>query len=172
MIREKMNQPTLVIVKPDGLQKSLTGSILTKLSETKLTIIATKVKEVSRSLAEEHYRHMKEKPFFEEIVSYLMGEYHTKRVMAIVYIGEDSIAKIRKICGATNPEEAEPSSIRGSYGRITTKGVYENVIHASGNMEDAEREIKLWFDPDEIVYSNLFPTKEVTLSNVKKKVWA
>ena len=166
-----MNQPTLVIVKPDGLQKSLTGSILTKLSETKLTIIATKVKEVSRPLAEEHYRHMKEKPFFEEIVSYLMGDYHTKRVMAIVYHGEDSITKIRKICGATNPEEAEPSSIRGSYGRITTKGVYENVIHASGNMEDAEREVKLWFEPDEIVYSNLFPVKEQTFANVKKKVW-
>ena len=101
-----------------------------------------------------------------------MGEYHTKRVMALVYHGEDSIQRIRKICGATNPEEAEPSTIRGSYGRITTKGVYENVIHASANPGDAEREIKLWFDPEEIVYSSLYPTKEQVLSNVKKKVWA
>ncbi len=167
-----MNQFTLVIIKPDGLQKSLTGSILTKLSETKLVIIGTKIKEVSRALAEEHYRDMKEKPFFEEIVSYLMGEYHTKRVMALVYQGEDAIMKIRKICGATNPEEADPSTIRGSYGRITTKGVYENVIHASGNPGDAEREIKLWFNPDEIVYSDLYPTKEQVIQNVKKKVWA
>ena len=167
-----MNQPTLVLIKPDGLQKSLTGSVLTKLSETKFVIIAAKIKEVSRDLAEQHYYQLKDKPFFEEIVSYLMGEFHTKRVMAMVYIGDDSIAKIRKVCGATNPEEAEPSSIRGSYGRITTKGVYENVIHASSNPEDAEREIKLWFDPDEIVYSNLFPTQEVTVANVKKKVWA
>lgn len=166
-----MNQPTLVLIKPDGLQKSLTGSILTKLSETKLVIIAAKIKEVSRELAEEHYRQLKDKPFFEEIVSYLMGEFHTKRVMAMVYHGDDSIAKIRKICGATNPEEAEPSSIRGSYGRITTKGVYENVIHASSNPEEAEREIKLWFEPNEIVYSNLFPTREAVLDHVKKKVW-
>ena len=166
-----MEQATLIIIKPDGLQKSLTGGILTKLSETKLVIIAAKVKEVSRSLAEEHYRHMKDKPFFEEIVHYLMGDYHTKRVMAMVYHGEDSILKVRKICGATNPEEAEPSTIRGSYGRITTKGVYENVIHASGNPEDAEREIKLWFEPDEIVFSGLYPTKEQVFSNIKKKVW-
>ena len=167
-----MNQFTLVIIKPDGLQKSLTGGILTKLSETKLVIIGAKIKEVGRALAEEHYRDMKDKPFFEEIVSYLMGEYHTKRVMALVYQGEDAILKIRKICGATNPEEADPSTIRGSYGRITTKGVYENVIHASGNPGDAEREIKLWFEPDEIVYSNLYPTKEEATKNVKKKVWA
>lgn len=167
-----MVEATLVIIKPDGLQKSLTGNVLTRLSETKLVIIATKIKSVSRELAEEHYCHMKEKPFFEEIVKYLMGHYHTNRVMAIVYYGEDAIAKVRKICGATNPEEAEPGTIRGSFGRITTKGVYENVIHASGNTQDVAREIKLWFDPDEIVFENLFPTKEAALSNVKKKVWA
>ena len=166
-----MKQATLVIIKPDGLQKSLTGSILTKLSETKLEIIGTKIKEVSRPLAEEHYRDMKDKPFFEEIVSYLMGEYHTKRVMALVYHGEDSIPKIRAICGATNPEEAEPSTIRGSYGRITTKGVYENVIHASGNPKDAEREIKLWFEPEEIVFDNLYSTKVQIFQNIKKEIW-
>lgn len=166
-----MEEPTLVIIKPDGLQKSLTGNILTRLSETKLVIIAAKMKSVSRELASEHYRHMKDKPFFEEIVRYLVGEYHTNRVMALVYYGEDAISKIRQICGATNPEEAAPGTIRGSYGRITTKGIYENVIHASGNTEDATREIKLWFEPDEIVHPNLFPTKDATLSQ-KKKVWA
>ncbi len=166
-----MQEPTLVIIKPDGLQKSLTGNILTRLSETKLVIIAAKMKSVTRELASEHYRHMKDKPFFEEIVRYLVGEYHTNRVMALVYYGEDAISKIRAICGATNPEEAAPGTIRGSYGRITTKGIYENVIHASGNTEDVTREIKLWFEPDEIVHPNLFPTKEVTLSQ-KKKVWA
>lgn len=167
-----MEQPTLVIIKPDGLQKSLTGNILTRLSETKLVIIATKIKSVDRPLAEEHYRHMKDKPFFEQIVKYLVGDYHTRRVMALVYHGEDAIAKIRKVCGATNPEEADPSSIRGAFGRITTQGIFENVIHASGNTEDAEREIKLWFDPDEIVFDNLYPSKETTISQFKKKVWA
>ena len=166
-----MQEPTLVLIKPDGLQKSLTGNILTRLSETKLILISAKIKAVSRRLAEEHYCHMKDKPFFEEIVKYLMGEYHTKRVMAIVYYGEDAISKVRQICGATNPEEAALGTIRGSYGRITTKGIYENVIHASGNVPDAEREIKLWFEPDEIVFDNLYPTKETTVSS-KKKVWA
>ncbi len=165
-------QATLVLVKPDGLQKSLTGNILTRLSETKLVIIGTKIKAVARELAEAHYSHMKDKPFFEEIVKYLMGEYHTKRVMAVVYCGEDAVQKVRKICGSTNPEEAEPGTIRGSFGRITTKGVYENVIHASGTVEEAAHEIKLWFQPDEIVFDDLFPTKEIVVSQVRKKVWA
>ena len=90
--------------------------------------------------------------------------------MALVYWGKDAIAKVRKIAGATNPEEAEPTSIRGAYGRILTSGLYENVVHASSNEEEAEREIKLWFEPDEIVYP-LYPTKEVIVDKVKKKVW-
>ena len=167
-----MEQPTLVIIKPDGLQKSLTGNILTKLSDDKHVIIASKVKVVSRELAEEHYCHMKEKPFFEEIVKYLMGEFHTKRTMALVYYGEDVIQRVRRICGATNPEEAAPGTIRGSYGRITTKGVYENVIHASSDSKDAEREIKLWFQPDELAIENLFPTKEVLQAQKKIRTWA
>ena len=167
-----MEQPTLVIIKPDGLQKSLTGNILTKLSDENHVIIGTKVKVVSRELAEAHYCHMKDKPFFEEIVRYLMGEFHTKRTMALVYYGEDVIQRVRKICGATNPEEAAPGTIRGSYGRITTKGVYENVIHASSNAEDAEREVKLWFEPDELAVDNLYPTKEVIQAQKKIRTWA
>jgi nucleoside-diphosphate kinase len=167
-----MEQATLVIIKPDGLQKSLTGNILTKLSDTRLTIIAAKVKQVSRQLAEEHYKHMKEKPFFEEIVLYLMGEFHTKRTMALVYYGDDAISRVRQICGATNPEEAAPATIRGSYGRITTKGVYENVIHASSDPKDAEREIKLWFEPDEIVHDDLYPTKEIVQAQKKVHTWS
>ena len=144
-------EATLIVIKPDGIQKSLTGNILTRLSETRLVIIAAKMKKVSQELAEEHYFHMKDKPFFNEIIKYLTGEYHTKRVMAMVYYGDEAIMKVRSVCGATNPEEAEPGTIRGSFGRITTKGVYENVIHASANHEDSAREIKLWFDPDEVV---------------------
>ena len=166
-----MEEPTLVIIKPDGLVKSLTGNILTKLSDSHLVIIAAKVKTVSRELAEEHYGQLRDKPFFEEIVRYLMGEFHTKRTMALVYYGPDAISRVRKICGATNPEEADPASIRGAYGRITTKGVYENVIHASSNKVDVEREIKLWFEPQEIVVDNLYPTKEST-KTIKTRIWA
>jgi nucleoside-diphosphate kinase len=93
------------------------------------------------------------------------------KVMALVYHGEDAIQKVRTICGATNPEEAEPNTIRGAYGRITTSGIYENVIHSSANPEDAEREIKLWFKPEDLVY-HIFPVEEALQQNVKALVWA
>ena len=165
-----MEQATLVLIKPDGLKKSLTGNILTRLSETKLDIVGARIVKVSRELAEKHYEMLKDKPFFEDLLKYLMGEYHKKKVMALVYYGEDAIQKVRNICGATNPEEADPVSIRGAYGRITTKGVYENAIHASTNPEESEREIKLWFSPDEIIV-DLYPTKKVK-KNVEQHVWA
>ena len=165
-----MIQQTLVLIKPDGLKKSLTGNVLTRLSETKLDIVATKIVKVSRELAAEHYRELKDKPFFDDLLKYLMGEYHKKKVMALVYWGEDAIEKVRKICGATNPEEADPVSIRGAYGRITTKGVYENVIHASTNPQEAEREIKLWFQPDDIIM-DMYPVK-IVKGPCERRVWA
>ncbi|OGX46389.1 MAG: hypothetical protein A3G38_00170 [Omnitrophica WOR_2 bacterium RIFCSPLOWO2_12_FULL_51_8] len=167
-----MNQAALILIKPDGLKKSLTGNILTRLSETKLEIVAAKMARVSRGLAEEHYKHLKDKPFFEEIIRYLRGELHDRRkVMALVYWGKEAIKKCRELAGATNPEEAEPTSIRGSYGRITTSGVYENVIHVSSNELEAEREIKLWFAPEEIIVE-LYPKKEVSERDFKRAVWA
>lgn len=167
-----MNQAALILIKPDGLKKSLTGNILTRLSETKLEIVAAKMVRVSRELAEEHYKHLKEKPFFDELVKYLRGELHDrKKVMALVYWGRDAIKKCRELAGATNPEEAEPTSIRGSYGRITTSGVYENVIHVSSNEAEAEREIRLWFKPEEIIV-DLYPTKDTLFKEQKRKEWA
>ncbi len=165
-------EQTLVLIKPDGLKKSLTGNILTRLSETRLEIAGARVVRVTRELADEHYKALKGQPFFEELIRYIMGEYHERRkVLALVYHGEDAIQKVRNICGATNPEEAEPSSIRGAYGRITTSGRYENAIHASANAEDAEREIKLWFCPEELVY-HIYPVRETEMERVKKTVWA
>ncbi len=167
-----MSQSTLVIVKPDGLKKSLTGNILTRLSETKLEIIAAKVVKVNRELAAEHYRHLKDKPFFDDVIKYLLGEYHDRhKVLAMVYWGKDAIKKVREIAGATNPEEADPVSIRGAYGRITTKGVYENVIHASSDETDAEREIKLWFKPEDVIV-DVYASKVATFKDVTMKVWA
>lgn len=167
-----MLQQTLVLIKPDGLIRSLTGNILTRLSETKLEIIATKMVRPSRELAVNHYRHLKDKPFFEELIKYLVGELHDRRkTMAMVYWGEDAISKVRQLAGATNPEQADPTSIRGSYGRIHSNGLFENVIHASENEAEAEREIKLWFDPDEIIV-DLYPTKEQVKERVSIRVWA
>jgi len=166
-----MKELTLVLIKPDGLKKSLTGNVLTRLSETKLDIVATKIVKVTRELAEEHYSHMKDKPFFDALIRYLMGEFHKEKVMAMVYWGPGATTKVREICGATNPEEADSVSIRGAYGRITTKGVYENVIHASANIEEAEREIKLWFEPDDIIV-DAYPVKSAVLTNATRRVWA
>lgn len=162
-------EQSLVLIKPDGLVKSLTGDVISKMSETDLKIVGAKIVQVTRELAEEHYQHLREEKFFDELVKYIMGEYHTKRVLALVYHGEDAIKKIRKIVGATNPEKAEPTSIRGKYGRITSAGVFENVVHASENLKDAEREIKLWFRPDELVYT-LYPT-EIKKVNIDKIFW-
>jgi len=165
-------EQTLILIKPDGLKKSLTGNILTKLSETKLVIIGARVVKVSQGLAEEHYKELSGKPFFKDLLLYIQGKYHNcERVMALVYQGEDAIKLVRSIAGATNPEEADPTSIRGAYGRITTKGVYENVIHASANPADAEREIKLWFTPEEIVLP-IYPSKTVNKNNQQVLDWA
>jgi nucleoside-diphosphate kinase len=167
-----MKQQTLVLIKPDGLVKSLTGNILTRLSETKLEIVAAKIVKVTPELAKEHYQHLQDQPFFDELINYLLGHLHArKKVMAMVYWGEDAISKVRSLAGATNPEEAEPTSIRGSYGRITSKGVYENVVHASSNESEAEREIKLWFSPDEIIL-DAYPTKKITKEKIETTVWA
>ncbi len=164
-------EATLVIIKPDGLKKSLTGNILTRLSESKLKIIGAKIVKVSKELAERHYAHLKDKPFFPELIKYITGQLHgDNRVLVLVYWGEDAIEKVRSLSGATNPEEAHPTTIRGQYGRILTTGLFENVIHASSNKKEAEKEIKLWFEPSEIVY-DLYPTKETTLGEYKKRIW-
>lgn len=165
------NEATLILIKPDGLVKSLTGNILARLSETKLEIVAAKMVRVSRKLAIDHYRHLKNEPFFEEIIKYLTGELHKrKKVMVLIYWGPSAIRKVRELAGATNPEDADSTSIRGSYGRITRSGIYENVIHCSANPQDAERETKMWFSPSEIIV-DLYPSQDVVESSVKRRDW-
>jgi len=166
-----MIQQTLVLIKPDGLIRSLTGNILTRLSETKLEIVAAKMSRVSKELAEAHYQHLSDKPFYPELIQYLQGELHDRRkIMALIYWGEDAIVKVREMAGETNPEEAAPTSIRGSFGRIRSSGLYENVIHASSSEPEAEREIKLWFQPGEVVV-DLYPTQWVAEREVKVLRW-
>lgn len=167
-------QYTLVIIKPDALVKSLTGNILTRLSEARLRIVGAKVVKVTRELAEKHYAHLKDKPFFNDLYEYFSGRTYGpeyERVLAFVYEGEDAINRVRKIAGATNPLEADPTTIRGAYGRINKSGVMENVIHCSDSEESAEKEIKLWFKPDEIVVP-IYPTKVVYKDNYPVLEWA
>jgi nucleoside-diphosphate kinase len=162
-----MKESILVIVKPDGMIKAHAGHVLSRFEETDLTLVGARVVKVSRELAEAHYVHLKDKPFFDELIRFLMGDLHDHRmVLAMVFTGEDSV-KGRNIAGATNPELADPHSIRGSMGRVTTKGVFENVIHVSSDPIEGEREIKMWFPPEELAVE-LFPT---AISG-RRKVWA
>ena len=166
-----MKTPALVIVKPEGLYRSIVGEILNKFAETDLEIVAMRLIEVSRLQAEEHYKQLKEQPFFQGVIKHLMGKYHDgARALIIVYYGQDAIRKCRKIAGATNPEEADPRSIRGSLGRITSDGIYENVVHVSSDAEEAKREIRLWLSPDE-VYANIYPTRTIKKSTIRKREW-
>lgn len=145
---------TLVLIKPDGAKRKLTGLVMDRLDQAGLKLVAAKMVSVSEELAREHYRDLQGKPFFEGLIRYIRGEFHgidDHGVLALVYEGEGAIALVRKVAGATNPEQADPASIRGSFGRITTGGQFENVLHASGNPADAQREVGLWFKPAEIL---------------------
>ncbi|MDE1976476.1 MAG: nucleoside-diphosphate kinase [Elusimicrobia bacterium] len=149
-------EQTLILIKPDGAARRLTGLAVDRLDAAGLEMAAAKMVSVSEDLARKHYQDLAGKPFFENLIRYIRGEFHgfkDHRILALVYRGEGAVARVRQIAGATNPEEAAPGTIRGSFGRVTTKGQFENVIHASGNAADAAREIALWFKPEEILPS-------------------
>jgi nucleoside-diphosphate kinase len=166
---QKELEQTLVLIKPDALKNSLTGYVLSQLSEfhTGLRFAASKIVHVSRMLAEEHYAEHRGKVFFPGLIEFIMGSIHypeeiwKRRVVAYVYQGPDAILKIRDIVGPTNPHEARvkrPGSIRSlgtvvpildASGNVVSQRI-ENLIHASANLADAEREVKLWFRPTDI----------------------
>lgn len=161
----------LILIKPDIMAKGLMGHILSRFAELDLELIALKSTVATRDLAEKHYGQLRDKPFFNDIVEYLQGNLHRQnKIVVIVYAGKDAIRRCRELAGATNPEEADPRSIRGSLGRITTAGVYENAVHVSSNPEEAEREIKLWFLPEELG-TDTYPTKTIGPEFDKMKVW-
>ncbi|HHT49705.1 MAG TPA: nucleoside-diphosphate kinase [Firmicutes bacterium] len=128
---------TLVLLKPDAVERRLVGRILGLYEEKGLQITALKMLKPSRELVEAHYAEHKDKPFFAELVTYLTRG----MVCALIIEGENVIKTVRKINGATDPAEAEMGSIRGLF--ALTKN--ENLVHASDSPESAEREIKLWF---------------------------
>ena len=166
-----MKSVAFVLIKPDGIVKGLVGAVLDRFEQSGLELLTIRMKMVDRSLAEKHYHHIKGEDFFEGVVQYLTGQLHRqKKVMAMIYKGPEAIRKCRQIAGSTNPEEAHPKSIRGAFGRITTKGVFENIVHVSSTQKDAEREIKLWFDPDEHI-EKLYPTELIHVGSQIKKVW-
>jgi len=147
-------EKTLILIKPDAAKRKLTGLVIDRLENSGFEMVGAKLVRVNEELARKHYESLKDQPFFENLIRYIRGEIHNiknNKILALVYKGENVISEMRRIVGKTNPEEAETDTIRGSFGRITTKGQFENVIHASGNKEDAIREIKLWFEDYEII---------------------
>ena len=162
-------QQSLVLIKPDALKNSLTGYVLSYLSEyhTGLQFAGSKIVSVSDMLAGEHYAEHKGKPFFPSLLKYIKGEIHYadnpkgRRTIAIVYHGMDAVQKIRNIAGPTNPlvaRDTKPGCIRALGTLAPIKDVQgavigermDNLIHASANTADAAREIKLWFKPEDI----------------------
>jgi len=168
MQQEKIEQ-TLVLIKPDALKNSVTGFLLSQLSEfhTGSRFAAAKIVQVNRILAEQHYAEHRGKPFYPALLDYIMGYAHyaddagKRRVIAIVYRGPKVLQKIRDVVGPTNPHvarEEKPGCIRAlgtvvpirdETGRVISERL-DNLIHASATHEDAEREIKLWFKPCDI----------------------
>ena len=134
---------TFVMLKPGTLERRLFGRILERLENCCLKIIALKLMLIPRELAEEHYAEHKEKDFYPPLIDYITSG----PVVAMVIEGENSIAKVRKIAGATNPMDALPGTIRGDFALITQK----NVIHASDSRESAQREISLFFEETELI---------------------
>jgi len=128
---------TLVLLKPDAVERRLVGRILGIYEEKGLKITALKMLKPSRELVETHYYEHKDKPFFHELVAYLTRG----MVCALIIEGKDVVGTVRKINGATDPAEAEMGSIRGQF----ALSKQENLVHASDSPESAEREIKIWF---------------------------
>lgn len=131
------------MVKPDGVKRGLTGEIIKRFSEKGLTLKGLKLMNVSRELAEKHYSDLSAKPFFGELVDYIISG----PVVAMVWAGPQACKVGRSIIGATNPVDALPGSIRGDYALT----IAENVIHGSDCPENGEKEVALWFKPEELV---------------------
>lgn len=146
---------TLVLIKPDALQKRLTGLVVDRLERLGLDIVGAKVVSLTEDLVRAHYKHLEGKPFLEGVIRYMMGDYNhisNHKIIAFVFQGEDCVAKIRAALGATNPDNAAPWTIRGSFGKFDKQAdIVYNCVHASDNGPDAEREIALWFKPEEIL---------------------
>lgn len=136
-------EQTLVLIKPDGVQRSLIGEVISRLERRGLRIIAAKFMPVSTELAEEHYAIHQGKPFYENLIKYITSA----PVMAMVWEGPNAIAAVRQTMGDTRPTEAPPGSVRHDF----ALEVGRNLTHASDSVENGQKEIALWFNPEELV---------------------
>ncbi|MBN1800622.1 MAG: nucleoside-diphosphate kinase [Candidatus Lokiarchaeota archaeon] len=133
---------TFVMIKPDAVRRNLIGKIITRFEEAGFKLINLKLITLSRELASKHYAEHKGKPFYNDLLAFITSG----PSIAMLLQGEDVIKKVRKIVGATNPEEAQSGTIRGDFKEIPLKSVTENLIHASDSESSAKREIYLFFE--------------------------
>ncbi|HNX17548.1 MAG TPA: nucleoside-diphosphate kinase [Methanoregula sp.] len=133
---------TFVMVKPDGVQRGMVGVIVSRLEAKGLKLVAARFETLPEARVNEHYREHLSKPFFPSMKSYIMGG----PCFLMVWEGKNVVAIVRKLIGATNPQEAAPGTIRGDFGI----DIGRNVIHASDSPESAEREINIHFKPAEV----------------------
>jgi nucleoside-diphosphate kinase len=138
-----VTERTLVLVKPDGVQRLLTGRIISRFEERGLKLVGLKLIRVDRSLAERHYAVHSQKPFFRGLVDFITSS----PLVALALEGPNAIAVVRSMVGATRPHEAAPGTIRGDFALETA----QNLIHASDGPETAAAELALWFAPGELV---------------------
>ncbi len=129
---------TFFMVKPDGVKRNIVGQIIDRVEQEGFKISKMKMMTISRELAEEHYGEHKDKPFFQDLVSFITSG----SVVAMEVEGEDAVSEVRRIMGATNPSDADPGTIRADF---ATK-LEENVVHGSDSKESAERELGLFFN--------------------------
>ncbi|MDL1890953.1 nucleoside-diphosphate kinase, partial [Nitrospirales bacterium NOB] len=134
-------EQTLVLVKPDGVQRGLVGEIVTRLERRGLKLLGMKFMQVSRELASTHYEAHVGKPFYEGLVSYITSS----PIVAMVWEGKDAIQIVRTTMGATNAATAAPGTIRGDF----AVEIGRNLVHGSDGVESAAREVSLFFKPDE-----------------------
>jgi nucleoside-diphosphate kinase len=144
-----MEERTLIILKPDCLQRGISGEIISKFEKKGFKFVAMKLASVSREKAEFHYAEHKEKPFYKELVDFITSS----PVILMVLEGDNAVKLARKMAGSTKVEDSEPGTIRGDYVNHTNK----NVIHTSDSIESAKREISNFFTKNDIIeYSRNF----------------
>ncbi|MCA9985112.1 MAG: nucleoside-diphosphate kinase [Anaerolineales bacterium] len=136
-------EKTLILVKPDGVQRGLAGEIISRFERRGLKMVGMKFMLMSRELAETHYGVHRERPFFESLVSYIISG----PIVAMVWEGKDAIAAARSTMGATNPVAAAPGTIRGDFGME----IGRNLVHGSDSPENGEKEVALFFKAEELV---------------------
>ena len=134
---------TFIMIKPDGVQRHLTGEIIDRFESKGFTLVGLKMMQVSRELAEKHYGVHKERPFFSSLIEFITSA----PVIAMVWEGDNVVSSARNLIGATNPVTAAPGSIRGDLG----VSIGRNLIHGSDAIETAQTEVALWFKEEELI---------------------